>query len=323
MKSTTLVASAIWVPVVLSAAHAQSYPTRPLRIVVPFAASGPADFTARLLGPQITKQLGQNVIVDNRVGANGIIGVDSVAKSPPDGYSMLLATSSAVVINMVAYSKLPFDTLRDLQAVTPLWTAANLLVVHSSLPVKSVKELVALAKRRPGEVIMGSGGAGGILHLALELLKTRAGVDMVHVPYKGGAPAVVDLVGGQTNGMFVDAPLIAPHLSGGKVRALAVASPQRSPLYPTVPTMVESGFAGIEVRNWYGVFLPAKPPAEILSRLHETFVRSLDVPEVREKLNVYGAEPMVMPPAEFTAFVRTEIQKWGAVVKTAGIRIDP
>jgi len=310
-------------PVVVTVVHPQPFPSPPLRIVVPFAASGPADFTARLIGPQITRQLGQNVIVDNRTGANGIIGVENVAKSPPDGYSMLLATSSAVVINMVAYSKLPFDTLRDLQAVTPLWTAANLLVVHASLPARSVKELVALAKRRPGEVVMGSGGAGGILHLALEMLKTRAGVDMVHVPYKGGAPAVVDLVGGQTNGMFVDAPLIAPHLPGGKVRALAVASPQRSPLYPSVPTMAEAGFPGIEVRNWYGVFLPAKTPGEILGRLHEVFLRSLDVPEVREKLNVYGAEPMVMQPAEFTAFVRTEIQKWGAVVKTAGIRIDP
>ncbi len=226
MNSRSMLNAAIAAATMLAVASAsgQAYPTKPLRIVVPFSAGGPTDITVRTIAPRLTELLGQSIIVDNRAGATGIIGAELVAKSPPDGYTLLMATASVVAINMVTYSKLPYDTLRDLQPLTPVMTTATVLVVHPSMPVKNLKELVALAKARPGQIAMASAGNGGTLHLALEMLMKEAAVKMTHVPYKGAAPAVIDVIAGQLNGMFVDLPVISPYIKSGKVRALAMAS---------------------------------------------------------------------------------------------------
>src|SRR5687767_3661717 len=222
-KSRCVPAAAFAVASVLASApafpQATTYPVKPIRIVVPFSAGGPADITTRNIAPRLTELLGQGIIVDNRAGASGIIGADNVAKSPPDGYTLLMATASIVAINMVTYSKLPYDSLRDLQPLTPVMTTSTLLVIHPSMPAKNLKELVALARTRPGQIALASAGNGGTLHLSLEMLMKEASVKMTHVPYKGAAPAVVDLIGGQVNGMFVDLPVISPYVKAGKVRA--------------------------------------------------------------------------------------------------------
>ena len=228
-----------------STSSGQGFPSKPLRIVVPFSAGGPTDITARLIGPRMTELLGQPIVIDNRAGATGIIGAELVAKSPPDGYTLLFGTASVVAINMVTYSKLPFDTLRDFQPLTPVMTTSTILVVHPSIPAKSLKELVALAKARPAQITMASAGTGGTLHLPIEMLMKSAGVKLTHVPYKGAAPAVVDVVGGQVSGMFVDLPVISPYVKAGRVRALAMASPKRSVYFPEVPTTKEAGYANV------------------------------------------------------------------------------
>lgn len=299
-----------------------SYPARPLRIVVPFSAGGPADITTRNIAPRMTELLGQSIIVDNRAGATGIIGADHVAKSPPDGYTLLMATASVVAINMVTYSKLPYDTLRDLQPLTPVMTTTTILVVHPSMPAKNLKELVALAKARPGQIAMASAGNGGTLHLALEMLMKEAAVKITHVPYKGAAPAVIDVIAGQLNGMFVDLPVISPYVKTGKVRALAVASPQRSVYFPEVPTTKEAGYPNVELQNYYALLLPARTPRDIVGKLHDAVVKTLNTPGVREKLTSFGADPLTMTPDEFTRFLRADIEKWDKVVKAAGVRIE-
>jgi tripartite-type tricarboxylate transporter receptor subunit TctC len=303
-------------------AQTSAYPVKPVRIVVPFSAGGPADLTTRNMAPRLTELLGQSIVVDNRAGATGIIGADLVAKSPPDGYTLLMATASVVAINMVTYSKLPYDTLRDLQPLTPVMTTSTILVVHPSMPARSLKELVALAKAKPGQIAMASAGNGGTLHLALEMLMKEAAVKMTHVPYKGAAPAVVDVIAGQINGMFVDLPVISPYVKSGKVRALAMASTQRSMYFPDVPTTKEAGYPNVELQNYYCLLLPAKTPREIVGKLHDAVVKTLDTPAVREKLTGFGADPLTMTPDEFTRFLRADIEKWGKVVKAAGVKID-
>jgi tripartite-type tricarboxylate transporter receptor subunit TctC len=299
-----------------------AYPTKPLRIVVPFAAGGPADITTRNIAPRMTELLGQSIIVDNRAGANGIIGAENVAKSPPDGYSMLMGTASVIAINMVTYSKLPYDTLRDLQPLTPVMTTSTLLVVHPSMPAKNLKELVALAKARPGEMVFGSAGNGGTLHLCLEMLMKSAGVTITHVPYKGAAPAVVDVIGGQVNGMFVDLPVISPYVKAGRVRALAVASTKRSVYFPEVPTTKEAGYPNVELQNYYALMLPAKTPREIVMKLHDAVVKAVNTPAVRDKLVAVGSDPYTMTPDEFGRFLHTDIEKWAKVVKASGIKVE-
>jgi len=306
-----------------ASAGAQAFPSKPLRIVVPFAPGGPTDITARFIAPRMTELLGGTaIIIDNRAGATGIIGAELVAKSPPDGYTLLLATASVVAINMVTYSKLPYDTLRDFQALTPVMTTATILVVHPSLPVKNLKELVAIAKSRPGEISMASAGTGGTLHLALEMLMKSAGVKMTHVPYKGAAPAVTDVVGGQVSGMFVDLPVVSPYVKAGRVRALAMASPKRSPYFPDVPTTKEAGYANVELQNYYALFLPAKTPHDIVAKLHDTVVKTVNTPAVRDNLIGTGADPLTMTPEEFTRFLRADIEMWRKVVKDSGVKVD-
>jgi tripartite-type tricarboxylate transporter receptor subunit TctC len=322
MKSVVRVACVVACVLPAAPAASQSFPVKPLRIVVPFSAGGPTDITARFIAPRMTELLGQSIVIDNRAGATGIIGAELVAKAPPDGYTLLMATASVVAINMVTYSKLPYDTLRDFQPLTPIMTTATILVVHPSVPAKSLKDLVALAKARPGQITMASAGTGGTLHLPIEMLMKSAGIKMTHVPYKGAAPAVIDVVAGQVSGMFVDLPVISPHVKAGKVRALAMASPQRSVYFPDVPTTKEAGYSNVELQNYYALFLPAKTPLDIIGKLHDAAVKTVNTPGVREKLVGSGADPLTMTPEEFTRFLRADIEMWGKVVKAAGVKVD-
>jgi tripartite-type tricarboxylate transporter receptor subunit TctC len=303
-------------------ASSQAFPSKPIRIIVPFSAGGPTDITARLVGPRMTELLGQPIVIDNRAGATGIIGAELVAKSPADGYTLLFGTASVVAINMVTYSKLPYDTLRDFLPLSPIMTTSTILVVHPSVPAKSLKELVALAKARPGEITLGSAGTGGTLHLPIEMLMKSANVKLTHVPYKGAAPAVIDVVGGQLTGMFVDLPVISPYVKSGRVRALAMASPKRSPYFPDVPTTKEAGYNDVELQNYYALFLPIKTPRDVVAKLHDAVVKTVNTPAVRDKLIETGADPLTMTPEEFTRFVRADIAMWDKVVKAAGVKID-
>ena len=303
-------------------AVSQAFPAKPIRIVVPFSAGGPTDITARLVAPRMTELLGQPIVIDNRAGATGIIGAELVAKSPADGYTLLFGTASVVAINMVTYSKLPYDTLRDFLPLSPIMTTSTILVVHPSVPAKSLKELVGLAKARPGEITLGSAGTGGTLHLPIEMLMKSAGVKLTHVPYKGAAPAVTDVVGGQLTGMFVDLPVISPYVKSGRVRALAMASPKRSPYFPNVPTTKEAGYNDVELQNYYALFLPIKTPRDVVAKLHDAVVKTVNTPAVRDKLVETGADPLTMTPDEFTRFVRADIAMWDKVVKAAGVKVD-
>ena len=322
MKSVVRVACLLVCVLPAAPAVSQSFPVKPLRIVVPFSAGGPTDITARFIAPRMTELLGQPIVIDNRAGATGIIGAELVAKAQPDGYTLLMATASVVAINMVTYSKLPYDTLRDFQPLTPIMTTATILVVHPSVPARSLKDLVALAKARPGQITMASAGTGGTLHLPIEMLMKSAGIKLTHVPYKGAAPAVIDVVAGQVSGMFVDLPVISPHVKAGKVRALAMASPQRSVYFPDVPTTKEAGYSNVELQNYYALFLPARTPPDIVGKLHDAAVKTVNTPGVREKLVGSGADPLTMTPEEFTRFLRTDIEMWGKVVKAAGVKVD-
>ena len=304
-------------------ACAQAYPSKPIRIVVPFSAGGPADITSRTLAPRLTELLGQPIIVDNRAGANGVIGAEAVIKSPPDGYTMLMATASIAAINMVTYGdKPPYDTLRDLQPLTPVMSTTSLIVVHPSMPVKTLKDLVMLAKARPGQITFGSAGAGGTLHFGIEMLMRDAGIKITHVPYKGAGPAVSDVIAGQINGMFVDLPVVSPYVKSGRVRALAVTSAQRSQYFPEVPTTKEAGFPGVEMTNYYGLLVPAKTSREIVMKLHDAVVKAVTTPAVRERLIGVGADPLTMSPEEFARFIKADIEKWAKLAKSAGIVIE-
>ena len=322
--TTAAVAVAALAAVTMSstAVQAQSFPTKPIRIVVPFSPGGPADITARTISPRMTELLGQPIIVDNRAGANGLLGAENVAKAAPDGYSLLMITASVAAINMVTYAKPPYDTLRDFQPLSPVMSTTSIIAVHPSLPAKNLKEFVAFAKTRPNQITFGSAGNGGTLHLGLEMLMKEANVKITHVPYKGAAPAVSDVVAGQVNGMFVDLPVISPYVKSGRVRALAVTSAQRSQYFPDIPTTREAGFPGVEMTNYYGVLMPAKAPAEVVTKLHDALVKTVNTPAVREKLVGVGADPLTMSTEEFARFIRNDIDKWGKLVKSAGIQIE-
>jgi len=271
----------------------------------------------------MTELLGQPIVIENRGGANGVIGAEAVIKSPADGYTLLLCTASIAAINVVTYGdKPPYDTRRDLQALTPLMSTTSLVVVHPSMPVKTLKELVALAKARPAQITFGSAGTGGTLHFGLELLLREANVHITHVPYKGAGPASAEVVAGQINGMFVDLPVISEYVKAGKVRALAVTSAERSKYFPDVPTTKEAGYPGVEMTNYYGLLLPARTPREIVAKLHDAAVKTVATPVVRERLVGVGADPLTMSPDEFTQFIRSDIEKWGKLAKSAGIVIE-
>ena len=302
------------------AAFAQAYPSRPIRFIVPFAAgAGVLDIMARLVGQHLGQSLGQQVLIDNRPGAGGNVGAEVAAKAVPDGYTMLMG-AVALVVSPYLYARLPFDPLTDLAPVTQVNSAPLMLVVHPSLPVNSVAELIAYAKARPGALNYGSGGVGATPFLATELFKSMAGIDVVHVPYKGGAPALADLVAGQLSFMIENVPGTLPFVKDGKLRALAITSRQRLALVPELPTMEEAGVPGYEMIGWNGIFVPKATPPEIVARLNAELVKVLRSTEVGEQLARLGAVPVGDTPEQFGAFVKAESARWGKIIKDLGIK---
>ena len=298
--------------------HAQAFPVKPVRIVVPLAPGGSTDVLARLVAAKLSELWGQQVIVDNRGGAGTMIGTEIVARAPGDGYTLLMVTS-AFAVNFSLYKKVPYK-LTDFVALSNVGQTPNVLAVHPSVPAKSVNELIALLRSRPGQLTYSSGGIGGSTHLAGELFKLLAGVDVVHVPYKGGAPAVADLASGQVMMTFGNLTTVLPFANAGRVRALAVTSAKRSPVLPDLPTMAEAGVAGFEAATWNGLLAPASTPKEIVAKLNADIVKVLNMPDTRAKLAANALEPIGDTPADFSAHIAHEVARWAKVVKAAGIR---
>jgi tripartite-type tricarboxylate transporter receptor subunit TctC len=302
-------------------AHGQAYPTKPIRAIVPFPAGGGIDTVIRLLGPKMSETLGQPILIDNRAGASGTLGTELVAKAPPDGHT-LLATFSSHSQNQILYRNLPFDTVRDFAPITIFGTTPNILVVNASLPVKSVKELIALAKKRPGEILYASIGPASPSHLTAELFNSMAGIKTTHVPYKGAAPSMIALVSGETQLTFTTVLVAVPYVQAGRLRALGVASLKRSVAMPDVPTIDEAGVKGFESLAWWGLLAPAKTPRTVIERVHAATVAAIKHPEMRERLVSLGAEPGGISPEAFSGMIRDDIVKWGKVVKALGITAD-
>jgi tripartite-type tricarboxylate transporter receptor subunit TctC len=301
-------------------AAAQTYPDKPIRILVGFAAGGPADITARLIGDRFSEAWGKPVIVENVTGAAGNLATDRVAKSAPDGYTLLAAASATIVTNPSLYQKLPFDPVKDLAPITQAVYTPNVLAVHPELPVRSVQELVAYAWQNPGKLTFGSAGAGTSQHLAGELLKTMAGIDIQHVPYRGIAAVMPDLIAGRLTFAFGNISAVLPLVREGKLRALAVSSMRRYGSVPDLPTMIEAGFPGFDSTAWFGLMAPAGTPQPIVDRLHQQTVRILARADVRERFHVLGMEPIGNTPAEFAAVIAAETPQWAKVIKDAGIK---
>ena len=301
-------------------ALAAQWPERPIRMLVGFAPGGGTDATARAIAPKLTELLGQQVIVDNRPGATGNIATDIAAKSTPDGYTILMGTIAALAINPSLYEKLPFDPIKDLLPVTRAVDSTNVLVLHPSVPAKSVKELIALAKGK--SLNCGSSGVGGAGHLALELFNLQTGTKIVHVPYKGGGPAMIDLLGGNIQLIFATAASAVGHIKSGKIRALAVTTLKRSALVPDLPTVAETGLPGFEANNWYGVLVPAKTSRAIVMRLNKDVSTALLTPDVKEILFKQGLDAAPESPEAFGAYIKSELAKWAKVVKASGLKAD-
>ena len=304
-----------------TAAFAQDFPVRPIRMILGFAPGGSTDLVARVVAAKMTESWGQQAVVDNRPGANGMIGADLVAKANPDGYSLLLSSIGPMAINASLY-KMPYDIVADFAPITYTGNVTNLLVVHPSVAATSVKELIALAKAQPGKLTFASSGTGGAPHMAVELFKILAKVNVVHVPYKGGGPAMADLVGGQISGSFASMPSSIPFVRAGKLRALAVTAPKRSPAEPQVPTISEAGIPGFSVVDWQGLFTTAKTPPAVVAKLNKEVVRILALPDVVERLATAGVEIQTSTPKEWGDFVKSEIAKWSKVVKEAGVKVE-
>ena len=300
---------------------ADPYPARPVRMIVAVPPGGPADILARLVAPKLTDALGQTVVVDNRPGANGNIAYEMAARAPADGYTFVLV-AAGVVINPSLYREVRYHPLRDFTAITQGISVPNILIVHPAVPAASVSELVALAKSRPGKIAFASAGNGTSGHLALELFKQRAGIDVTHVPYKGGGPALAELVAGQVQALFSLALAATQQVKAGRARALAISSGKRSPVAPELPTVAELGFPGYEVVGWFGWLAPAQTPAPIVARLNVEIVKALNAPDVRERLLSQSSEPVGNTPREFAAFMKSESEKWAGVIKRAGIRME-
>ena len=302
------------------AAQAQEWPAKPVRWIVPYAAGGFADIRARKLGIELAKKLGQPVVIENRAGAGGVVGTDAVAKAPPDGYTIGMGNLAALSVNVSLMKKLPYDPQRDLQPIVLIERSALILVAGPGLKANSLHELIAYAKENPGRVGFGSSGIGGAHHLSGEMLKLRTGVDMVHIPYKGGAPAAADLIAGHLPVMFEMGYAAVPSVKGGKTRALAVTSSQRLPLLPEVPTMAEAGLPGFESYNWQGVIVPAGTPRAIVERLNREFNAILALPEQRESILATASEVAGGTPEQFRDLIASETVKWAEVVRAAKIQ---
>jgi tripartite-type tricarboxylate transporter receptor subunit TctC len=306
----------------LSTAWAQAYPVKPVRMIVPFPPGGATDILARVAGQKLGEQLGQPVVIENRGGAGGNIGAELVAKAAPDGYTALFTTSGNIVVNPHLYRKMAFDPLRDLAPVAMAATHGNLVLVHPSLPVKSIKDLIAIARARPGQLNYGSGGIGTSPHLAAELFKVMTQTDLVHVPYKGGNQSVTGLLSGEVAVMFASIPSVLQHARSGRLRPLAITSAARSVVAPQLPTVAEAGVPGYQVDIWLGLFVPAGTPRDVITRLNAGIIKALNAPEVRERLEPEGFEASTMTPEEFGKHIRAELPVWARVVQAAKLRAD-
>jgi tripartite-type tricarboxylate transporter receptor subunit TctC len=308
-------------------AHAQSWPTKPVRIVVPFPAAGTTDIVARSLGAELQKMWGQSVVIDNRPGAGGNIGADAVAKSAPDGYTLLMGTVGTHAINAALFAhngqKMPFDPVKDFVPVTLCAAVPNVMVINPKLPVNSVSEFIQYAKTNPGKVNMASSGNGTSIHLTGELFKTVTGIYMVHLPYRGSAPALTDLIAGNVNVMFDNLPSALPHIKSGRIKALAVTSKNPSAALPGVPTIEQAaGLKDFDASSWFGLFAPAGTPRAIVDKIQGDVTKALAVPEVRERFLSQGAEPGGNTPDQFSAFIKSETEKWARVVKVSNAKVD-
>ena len=303
-----------------ASAAAQSYPNRAIRLIVPFAPGGSADLVGRLLAQQLSESFGQPVVVENKGGASGMLGNDYVAKSPPDGYTLTVGTLGPFAVNQTLFDKVPYDNIRDFAPITLTGISSHILVAHPSVPVRNVSELIALAKAKPGELTFASSGTGNATHLSFELFKAAAGIDIVHVPYKGGGPAMADLVGGQVLFSFASMASAVPFVKAGRLRAIAVSGGERSALFPDVPTVGESGLPGFSSEDWQGILAPAKTPAEVVMKLNGEIARILALPEVKAKLAAAGFDAKSSTPEAFGQFIQAETLKWAKLLKGIGLK---
>ena len=300
---------------------AAAYPERPLRLVVPYSAGGSTDTVARIVGQRLSERLGQQIVVDNRTGAGTLIGTEIVARSAPDGYTLLMATPP-LAVNPSLYSKVPYVLDRDFSAVSNVAASSNLLAVHPALPATTTRELIALLKANPGKHNYGSSGIGGAGHLAMALFASMAGVDIVHVPYKGGAPAVTDLVAGRLSLMMANLTTAQPHIRAGRLRGIGIGTKSRSPLFPELPTLSESGVPGYEANNWNGIVVPAGTARAVVDRLYREISAALKDPAIAQRMAGAGLDPIGDTPQQFARYLKAEAAKWGALVKSAGIKAE-
>jgi len=305
-----------------SATASETYPARTVRLIVPFAPGGFVDFTARLVAPPLAQVMNQQFVVDNRPGAGGIVGTEFAARATPDGYTLVIGSAGTHSVNQSLYPKLPYNVLRDFIPVARLADAPSILAVHPSMPVKTVKDMVGLARKLPGQINYASAGAGTSTHLAAVLFESIAGVKMTHVAFKGGGPAVVSVISGETPVTFATAASVTPHINSGRLRGIAVTSGQRSAVLPQLPTIAEGGLKGYEMLNWLGLFAPAKTPGAIVDRLSREAQKIVAQPEVVKRFNTQGAEPSPLASQEFAAFVKSEIAKWAKIVAATGMKAD-
>jgi tripartite-type tricarboxylate transporter receptor subunit TctC len=315
----------VWVCLAAGAAPVlaqDAYPARSIRMVIPYPPGGGTDIVGRMVAQKLSEVFGHTVVADNRGGATGNIGTEIVARAAPDGYTLLMGNVAPSAINVSLFAKIPYDPVGDFEPVSLVALTPNILLVHPSLPVKTVKEFVALAKTKPGALNYSSAGIGSSSHLAPELLAMMTGIQIVHVPYKGGGPGLVDLLSGQMQFMMTTTPAAMPHVKSGRIRALGVTSARRSQSLPEVPTIAEAGVSGYEVSTWYGVLVPARTPRAIVTRLHGEIIKLIAVPDTREKLLSQGFEPVGGTPEEFGAYIKSEIAKWAKVIKTAKIKAE-
>ncbi|MGE5523257.1 MAG: Bug family tripartite tricarboxylate transporter substrate binding protein [Rhodospirillaceae bacterium] len=321
LKPILLAALCGALPAVQAAQPDGAYPTKPVRLIIPFAPGGGTDLTGRAIAQKLTEALGQTFVADNRAGANGTIGADLAAKAPPDGYTISMISSSHSV-NPSLMKRLPYDLITDLAPITQATTQPYALVLHPSVPAKSVKELIALAKSKPGTLNYGSSGTGGLSHLSGALFSHLAGIDINHVPYKGGSPALTDVIAGQIQMLFSTILQAHTHLASGRLRPLAVTTAKRSRAMPDLPTMAEAGVKGYEVAGWYGVVAPAKTPKPIVTKLNQEIVRALKMPDVGDKMAADGSEPVGSTPEQFGAHIKSEVAKWRDLIQKTGIRAE-
>lgn len=322
LRNFALALAAVLTAASADVAVAQTYPSKPIRLMVAFPPGGSTDLMARSLANELTKSLGQAVVVENKAGANGNIGSGEVAKAAPDGYTLLLSGVGTNAINHSLYPSMPYDSMRDFEHITLLAEGPNVLLVNPNFPAKSVPELIAMAKSQPGKLFYGSNGNGSSGRLAMEMLRQATGIDMVHVPYKGGGPSMLALIAGEVPMLFTNQDQALPQVKAGKVRAIGVASEKRNPAYPDVPTIAEQGVPGFAAVSWFGLSAPAKTPPEIIQKLHAETVKIINQPEFRARLESTGFVVVGNSPEQFRAFVKSENEKWGKAVKASGATVE-